>query len=1637
MEMKKNNYIYYQINSNKDYYVFEFQKKEEKLSKEKIIELLINDGFNPEDTTLISSYYYSFKEEENKKLLKDEILLPKDFENLYLHLTVNEEQETVTPLKNEIDIHRSNIEQLRKEIDVISRTDKSKINFNNNKNYLKSLGNQDIYIEENLPKIYGLNQNLNNTIDFSIKKKKDESEPLKIYYLYSYPLIKNENINKRQINNNNDKKNDNKRDDENNRNETEYEDYIYYDQIYSIYQALIKNNIYANLNCEPINENFNGYLEEGPDILHIKVDAYKKDDNNKNFDEENLFINLDLMGRLDSYSCENIKESFLQEEKVNQIKLLIFSSKHISEIEKMFKKIPKIQNIIYINSSEENEEKEKQFIESLYSSLLKGCTIKKSFEESKNKVYKNEELVKLVRKDNNYEISLNLKKNGEGGQNEIILNKNSSLSLDYMKYNYKMVIGRNKDIYDLITHFKKTKKICVYGYEGVGKKAFIQKVGYFLYERMVYDNVYYLELYSFNDMSKRILKYKIEEIKYILKKERENNDIPDFVIQKVLIIIYFNFIMKKESLKMLEQIINELNKDFTYIYAFTIWPEKENDEKNKKIINTFSIELKELNDYKEIKLLRYLLKKDYEKTVTIEDSKKNPNDIYLKALFINLFNGQKEGKYTKREIFLEILKYEKEKIDIKKIFCIFTILKYGINEDIIHLFFTKENIEFIKKQLNYIIFVERNKNETLYKIDKSYIKILINILLSKYEKDFIKNIEFVIKQYAIIFRYLVKNSKFPYDISSEFHAGINNEFWQNNNLFQSDDEEFEKVMKEKEIKEIYFDDVVYSNNLNFFLNYIDLNKDDKEITFTLNREKKEQKKNKQITFALKKEKKEQKTNKETTPTTSDMKTRDYLSQISICLPTILHFKKSFLYRDLIIDTFINAYYYLNFLSAHVIRLMILKCWVTGKSSIIDEEIIKYIKGDEKEDKKKDKTEEIFYKNETIVEYYLFRMYRFNKKADDMNYLFGECQKYNKKYKEINFNLARLFFSKAKNTDNKSDYTDAQNYAKNAKNKYLELISQIMIIKDDIINCEFDKYEDDINSCEKILNDNKNDLSLINSDIDIKIADLKTFKNDIFNNYIKNKLFFFISNPFFDENKNPLKTESNNSFFLKYRLTTALPGIQFEFQNIDKNLENLKKCTNYPIRFLYIGSDYYNKDGNLFCEDEELRSVLIKNEDIKTLLDNSKFSESCEILIIGITNCMNNKNDNNSILDIFKNKSRHIIYINYPMISELLKNDNNYFYFQKCFFIFIEEFILNLSKLRGCLTIKEAFNRARNLFLENFTHLRINNKNEKLLSFQRTETEEKIIDMIGDVANDNDIYDFGYFNESNFKPYSKKKNINLMTKDVYDEYDDDMKKNNIYFRKNPFKDNEQKEEKTEINKKAKFFKFPANDSLRPDNFKRLVDKRFYSMKEILSELISRIKNNKIVNVFGDKEQFKGKVKMCEEVCKYFYMNNYFKKGIYVVNVRYLNKFKSLPEIKNNSNKKDMLIVIEHVEKMKNDLFEYFDKIEAHLVIISNQKLDNDMNLDYSKKNNNNKTAEKNENKINDNNRNIINERNENIINDNEISNIKNKKSNKVLINIANYNINYYDVIDEIVKYKKKEINFETEYENYKKINAGFI
>ena len=107
----------------------------------------------------------------------------------------------------------------------------------------------------------------------------------------------------------------------------------------------------------------------------------------------------------------------------------------------------------------------------------------------------------------------------------------------------------------------------------------------------------------------------------------------------------------------------------------------------------------------------------------------------------------------------------------------------------------------------------------------------------------------------------------------------------------------------------------------------------------------------------------------------------------------------------------------------------------------------------------------------------------------------------------------------------------------------------------------------------------------------------------------------------DENKKPLKAESNSSFYLKYKLSIALLSLNLEFQKIDENLENLKNCLKYPIRFLCIGSDYFNDNGNISLMDNDLIGKFIDNEKIKKILEESKckkelfeleYEESCDI-----------------------------------------------------------------------------------------------------------------------------------------------------------------------------------------------------------------------------------------------------------------------------------------------------------------------------------------------------------------------------------------------------------------------------------------
>ena len=213
-------------------------------------------------------------------------------------------------------------------------------------------------------------------------------------------------------------------------------------------------------------------------------------------------------------------------------------------------------------------------------------------------------------------------------------------------------------------------------------------------------------------------------------------------------------------------------------------------------------------------------------------------------------------------------------------------------------------------------------------------------------------------------------------------------------------------------------------------------------------------------------------------------------------------------------------------------------------------------------------------NDLKIEFCLIKIYDFIKKSDkdilDISDIYEECKAYCLENKN-NFNLAKLnllYAMALKNKNNKKYLDEAYKFANDDNNKYMQILSLIMKAEYYLSRYEFDKFNDLITQCEKEVK--KNEFYLNNTDINYKLDKAIKDKNIKYKKYTINKLFFFTSSPFFDEQGNPLKTESNNSFYLKYNLTTQLPkNLQIEFKNIDINfLKHLEKCLYNPVRFIY-------------------------------------------------------------------------------------------------------------------------------------------------------------------------------------------------------------------------------------------------------------------------------------------------------------------------------------------------------------------------------------------------------------------------------------------------------------------------------------
>ena len=1607
-----NNYYLKDFNiKNNQYFLIELTDFNTKLSFEDLKKLLDDDGV---DLSQIKEFTYLVDGEKKNEQSRLEVLNEtsideiKDLKKIYLHLILEEETEKDDgEFINEMEKYDTELDQIEKQIkEIYKEIEKEKI-YNDKistedifKNIQKKIFTKKIkfdVLKSNFthirrvtePKILnkldddfysdeegecvdnknddfsngfnddfsdGLNDDFSNGFDIndlslhkafscSIPEKKQseqigkkEKEEITLCYLYSNTLIYKDKKNVYKSNN-------------------------CFNEIKTIYDIFLKSKIKCNLKFEPIVGNFNIYLESCPDILHINVESINDEENNykneikespkrtstftpknteKNdekseYKENFLKICLDYLGELQYYKCKDLNNTIKAECEISEIQLLILSTQNINEMKHFFNHIG-IKNIIYIENKKTYPKPNEQvinFIKELYIKLLKGNSIHYSFIKTKEKfkdelkfdiyppsksgtdyiVLPNESIINKESYDkfNSQKLfGLNNKKS------TIILNKNCSLNLDFVKYNYRRIIGRNIELKNCIDKMLRFNNICVCGYPGAGKKSFVQHVGKFVFERNMYRDVHYLELYYLIN-AEQLVNNKKNEIKKNLKISDGNQ--LKYNEKKILLIINFNYVVNDiNDISIFVDLISRIKDNhFNYLYCFTINYRFsfKNVKKQLKEKENSLIELNKLAEEERIDLFTFIsydlkninLSNEKEKEL-VKYSNGYPNDIYLRTLYINYFYDEIKNldfsKLTNELIFNQLI--EKFALKIQKILAIFTILKFGIREDVLNMFFNKEEIYTIKNELKYIIFVEEDDKGEYYLLDNSYKDLIKALFLRKYKNEFTEYLYLTLKNYAIIFRYLVSYTNYPYNIAFEFHAGINRGFWLTLNESIYNQEFMEAYKKFKINDDIYFYETKY------FYNVLNILNSDEYINII---------KNNKTQFI------------------------EYISQISICLPTLFHFQICKLYEKRIVDLFKEL---LDFLvmKKSLLRLKMYQYWCTGNSNLIPsdgEKESSLIKDNINEETKN-------LNNELKAEFHLIKMYDFTIKQDKENLsikqINKDCRIASEKCKEKNFNLSKLniLYGKALNNivKRKACFQNANEYAKSDNNIYMELLSLIMKAECYASENEFDKFNEIINNCEKEIFENEENLQ--NTDIKDKLKKAQKDKDNKYEKYTKNHLFFFTSHPFFEENGKPLKTESNNSFYLKYYLLSELPkNLKIEFNPITEDfLVDLEKCLLNPINFLYIGSDNYNEDGNLFYT-KDFKSYKIDSKLFEQIIKKSK--NGCSMVILGF---LNSETIAKHFLANTK-KFPHVIYIkNSEELNTLFRDyPYFYFYFERCFHFFFVKFLTNLK----IFNIKEAFNKANYAF---------QNKLETLKEIK----EKKILVMEGYKRGDNELF-FENFIDLNYKNFSNSStnDLNLEKFNCKSSFEkNNLKKNLSLTNRNTFNDEEKKEiSKDNDNKNMRFFKFPKED-LRDDIFEKLYNNRLYGMKEVLENLIKKVLKYRFINIYGDENC--GKTRICLEICKYFYMNNKFKEGIFYIN---LNKQKNISKHelkmlkekhgKNYRNKKDnkikeindALLVFDDFDLIKkgqpkkdciknnatkNSLFSYINKLNSYTIIVTKKK-----------------------------------------------------------------------------------------------------
>ena len=363
------------------------------INGEKIKEFLKEDGidikdFNSKEVNI--KYNFGEKEDENNsKILEENKLIFENAEkkNEYkLFIKIEGKSNFEEKEKEEKKKEKKAIKELlSKSVQMINEltdiNNELRYTKEQQKNYYESLRRKRHSIHENKKKkdidkvnddklcqtdifpnknILLNNQAEENKIKPTNKKIVPSKKAKKLFFLYSFPLQKNNMILK--------------------------EDFSCYQQWLCIYKLIKKNHFLIKPYYELINEKL--YLEQNPMILHIRVDSVLiNGEIHFKFGCEKHDIN--YLG----YNLEKLIECL--KKKSNELKLVIISSNNTKKIYEKFEQYQSAFNfdIIFINhdknikseEGKENEKYETQFIEEFYSNLSNLEQSKKFLEDEKKK----------------------------------------------------------------------------------------------------------------------------------------------------------------------------------------------------------------------------------------------------------------------------------------------------------------------------------------------------------------------------------------------------------------------------------------------------------------------------------------------------------------------------------------------------------------------------------------------------------------------------------------------------------------------------------------------------------------------------------------------------------------------------------------------------------------------------------------------------------------------------------------------------------------------------------------------------------------------------------------------------------------------------------------------------------------------------------------------------------------------------------------------------------------------------------------------------------------------------------------------------------------------------------------------------